>query len=147
MEAILSSSCMNNYIYIYIYIYVYTYSNYLHIYVYKITYSTSSLFEQHLDVDNLLISSFHFLWICIQKWDFWMTLSFYLVFKFWGGYILFSITSSLLKYFSFLNSMLWLSCFFFSHATVPSFSVYITRSLSQDLKFGICTLPLFSSCL
>ena len=82
MEAILSSSCMNNYIYIYIYIYVYTYSNYLHIYVYKITYSTSSLFEQHLDVDNLLISSFHFLWICIQKWDFWMTLSFYLVFKF-----------------------------------------------------------------
>ena len=36
---------------------IYIYINSLYIYVYKITYSTSSLFEQHLDVDNLLISS------------------------------------------------------------------------------------------
>lgn len=71
-------------VWIILYIYIVILS--LSIYIYIITYSTSSLFEQHSDVDNFLISSFHFLWICTQKWDFWMTLSFYLVFNF-GGWL------------------------------------------------------------
>lgn len=139
METIPSSSCMNNYIYIY--------SNSLSFYIYIITYSTSSLFEQHSDVDNFLISSFHFLWICTQKWDFWMTLSFYLVFNFWGV-VTYCFPSLLHSWNTFLS---WIPCYdcplLFSHVTVPAFSVFITRALSQDLRFGIYTLHRFSSCL
>ena len=124
------------------------FDKYVHILYFSMQYSLLNIANTlHVGLDNFLISSFHFLWICTQKWDFWMTLSFYLVFNFlrWLHTVFHHFLTPEILFFLEFHAMIVLC--FSSHATVPAFSVFITRSLSQDLKFWHLYIHLLSSCL